>query len=82
MLKRLFTEHPSSVGETYVEHAGHAFSFGTSMIGAGLACLVHGLVPCLFKSTGSKQIAKLHERMVVSRTRRPTNAAGSARAHG
>lgn len=68
-LRTLFTAHPASVGETYLEHMGVAFSFAAAMVGAGLACFVHGLLPFLFTSTGSRTIAALHERMVVSRRR-------------
>ena len=69
MLERWFIEHPRSVGETYVEHLRVAASFGTSMIAGGLACLVHALLPTLFRTKGSQTVASLHQRM-VSRTRR------------
>src|SRR4051794_13164191 len=62
-----FTKHPTDVGETYSEHLMMATSFGTAMILGGLACLVHGILPFLFTSTGSSTIKRLHDRMVVSR---------------
>jgi hypothetical protein len=68
---KLFTEHPRSVGETYVEHLGMASGFGGRMILGGLACLVHGLLPFLFVKTGSRAIAELHDRMVANRVRTP-----------
>lgn len=68
-MKQLFTEHPESVGETYVEHLGMAGGFGIRMILGGLACLVHGLLPFLFTKTGSRIIAGLHDRMVTNRVR-------------
>ncbi len=71
MLRRLFTEHPASVDETYVEHLGVATSFGVHMVAVGLACLVHALFPFLFVKTGSQAIAGLYERMVTSRRRHP-----------
>ncbi len=70
MLKRAFTEHPESVGETYFQHMGMAFSFGAKMICAGFACLLHGLFPFLFTTTGKQCIETLHDRMVVNRDRR------------
>jgi hypothetical protein len=70
MLERWFVEHPRSVGETYVEHLKVAASFGASMIVGGLACFVHALLPNLFRTKASRTVASLHERMVVSRTRR------------
>ena len=58
-----FTSHPEAVGETYGEHMGMAWSFGFTLIGAGLACLVHGLVPFAFERTGSNTVRHLHERL-------------------
>jgi hypothetical protein len=70
-LNRLFTAHPASVGETYFQHLGRATSFGLRMVGAGLCCLVHGLLPFLFVRTGSSAVTELHDRMVVNRSRLP-----------
>ncbi|WKZ13097.1 MAG: DUF6356 family protein [Gammaproteobacteria bacterium] len=70
-IKALFTEHPASVGETYVQHMGSASSFALHMIGAGVCCFIHGLLPFLFVKTGSNTITRLHDRMVVNRDRRP-----------
>lgn len=58
-----FTRHPRSVGETYGEHMGVAFGFGLTLIGAGLACLVHGLLPFAFERTGSQTVRRLNERL-------------------
>ena len=66
-LIRAFTEHPASVGESYGEHLLRAMYFGTRMLFAGIACLVHGVLPFLFVRTGSRAIAELNDRMVVNR---------------
>ena len=66
-LIRAFTEHPASVGESYSEHLFRAVYFGTRMVFAGIACLVHGVLPFLFVRTGSRAIAELNDRMVVNR---------------
>ena len=66
---RAFTEHPASVGESYGEHMGQAVCFGSRMVLAGLACLVHGVLPFLFVRTGSRTINELNERMVLNRRR-------------
>ena len=63
------TEHPASVGETYSEHLRAASGFGIAMVGGGLACLVHALLPFLFVTTGSRTIGALHERMITNRRR-------------
>lgn len=70
MIKRAFTEHPASVGESYFEHLGCALGFSLKMIGGGLACLLHGLFPFLFVRTGSKCIGELHHIMVTHRDKR------------
>ena len=67
---RLFTEHPASVGETYFEHMGQAGSFGLHMMLAGIACMLHAVLPFMFASTGSRAIAQLNERMILNRRRR------------
>lgn len=69
LLSRLFLEHPQEVGENYWDHQRQALSFALPMICAGIACLVHALVPGLFVRTGSRTIAHLHERMVLNRVR-------------
>jgi hypothetical protein len=68
-LQRLFTEHPEEVGETYWSHAGTALSFAGTMFLGALACLVHAVLPFAFRSTGSRCITTLHERMVTHRCR-------------
>lgn len=63
MFDHLFLNHPRSVGESYTGHAATAFGFGVAMIGGGLACLVHGVVPALFTRTGSNTVKSLYGRM-------------------
>ena len=70
MLKRLFTEHPASVNETYGEHMQVAASFGWRMLWVSLACFVHAVLPFCFEKTASRAITELHDRMVAHRTRR------------
>jgi phosphate/sulfate permease len=65
----VFTEHPASVGETYFQHLETASSFGSRMIVAGMACMLHGVFPFLFVTTGSKTVKHLHERMIIHRSR-------------
>lgn len=69
-LSKIFTDHPASVDETYGEHLVMASAFGLRMIGAGLACLVHAVLPFLFVKTGSIAITELHGRMVTNRNRK------------
>ena len=64
-----FTRHPASVGESYAQHMCHAGGFALAMLVGGLACLVHAVLPFLCKKTGSRTIARLHDRMVVNRVK-------------
>jgi hypothetical protein len=74
---RAFTEHPASVGESYFEHLAHATGFAMRMIGGGVACFVHALLPFLFIKTGSNTIRCLHDRMVTHRCRTESAAAAA-----
>jgi hypothetical protein len=66
-MHRLFTEHPASVGETYGEHLVHASYFGGRMVLAGLACILHALLPFLCVRTGSQAIEELNAKMLARR---------------
>ncbi len=68
---RRFTAHPASVNETYLQHMGTAFGFGSRMLLGSLACFVHGLFPWLCLTRGSDTIRALHHRMVAHRAVRP-----------
>jgi len=66
---KLFTHHPASVGETYLQHLFAAGGFTAQLLLAALACLVHALLPFLFERTASARIDALHSRMVRYRVR-------------
>jgi hypothetical protein len=69
-LKRLFTEHPDAVGESYFEHMQVALSFAGPLLKAGFAALVHAILPFLCVTTASTTVKRLHARM-VNRVPRP-----------
>lgn len=70
-LTKRFHEHPTSVGETYGQHLASAFRFGATLLLAGFACLVHGVLPWLWKTRASDTVRVLYDRMSVGR-RRPS----------
>ena len=74
MFRRLFIDHPVSVGESYGQHAGFALGLGLRMIWAGLACMVHGLFPFLFVKTGSRCIRELNDCLQERQPREAVNA--------
>ena len=69
MLRKIFQEHPETVGETNFEHFHSAFGFGTAMITGGFKCVIHGFLPPLFKTSGSDAVRRLHVKMVTHRRR-------------
>ncbi|WP_066701978.1 DUF6356 family protein [Sphingobium amiense] len=69
MIKRHFTGHPATVGESYGQHLWHSMSFAAAMLAGAIVCFVHALIPSMFERTGSGIIQRLHERMVSNRNR-------------
>ncbi len=65
MLDRIFASHPRALGEDYFTHQRAAFSYAASLLGAAIAAAVHGVFPCLFETTGSRIVARLHGRMAA-----------------
>ncbi len=62
-LSQLFTDHPSSVDESYLQHMQFAAGFSGRLFLAGCAALVHALLPFLFEKTASGMIDAMHHRM-------------------
>jgi hypothetical protein len=78
----VFTRHPESVGESYLEHLGSAWGFAFTMLGGAAACLLHGLFPFAFQASGSRRIVALHARMVANRHRQRREPEGADFAAG
>ena len=68
-MRNPFTAHPSSVGETYLEHGLFACRYGVKMAAGGLAALLHGIFPFLFQATGSRITRELAATLEESRAR-------------
>jgi hypothetical protein len=64
-----FTTHPRSVGETYLEHAAFACRYGVKMSAGGIAAILHGIFPFLFKTTGSRITRELAAALDASAAR-------------
>ena len=72
MLARLFVEHPRSVGEGYFEHMRASLSVGIKLATAAGACVIHAVVPGLYKTTASTAILELHSHVAPRRFDQPT----------
>ncbi len=63
MFRKLFLDHPASVGETYPQHLVAALSIAGPLYKAALAATVHAVAPGLCQKTGSRTIIHLHRRI-------------------
>lgn len=62
MLRKLFIDHPASVGKSYPAHLWGAWRYGGRLFAAAIAAFAHGLVPAVFPHTASDIVARLAER--------------------
>lgn len=62
-LQQLFTEHPSSLGETYTEHMRASLSYAVPLFWASMAAFMHAIFPFLFTTTASASVKRLYDRM-------------------
>lgn len=60
----LFTEHPRSLGMSWAGHGIGAVKIGVQLVGAGLACFVHALVPGWFTETAGRTVTNIHAHMM------------------
>ena len=61
VIDRLFTEHPRSLGMSWAEHGVGAVAIGATLVGAGVACLVHAVVPGWFTQTAGKTVTRIYD---------------------
>jgi hypothetical protein len=59
------------MGESYWTHAKFALAIGFRMLGAGVACIIHAIVPELFKTTASTQAQQV---LVLMASRRRSSS--------
>jgi hypothetical protein len=53
--------HLAEAGESYTEHLVFAALVGTMLVGAGIACVLHALMPALCQRTASRTVHALGE---------------------
>jgi hypothetical protein len=61
MLGRLFVDHPRSLGLSWLAHGVGAAKIGGKLIGAGLAALVHAVIPGLFTDTAGRIVTETYQ---------------------
>jgi hypothetical protein len=65
--QRLFHEHPRSLGMSWAGHGIGAVKIGGQLIGAGVACLIHAIVPGWFTQTAGKTVTHMYDHMTKRR---------------
>jgi Family of unknown function (DUF6356) len=61
LTQRLFLDHPHSLGMSWAQHGIGAVAIGATLVGAGVACLIHALVPGWFTQTAGKTVARMYD---------------------
>lgn len=59
--------HLADVGENYFEHMRFAMLVGALAVGAGLACILHAIIPGICQTTCSRAVASL-QRLFADRS--------------
>lgn len=62
-MKNIFTEHPNEVGESYLQHFGHALGFCFLLLSLSFKALVHAILPFCYKTAVSDSIKQLSDDM-------------------
>ena len=60
VVDRLFLEHPRSLGISWAKHGGGAVRIGFQLIGAGLAALVHAVIPGWCTDTAGRRVTETY----------------------
>ena len=63
----IFTEHPSSMEETYLQHMGQAFRISFKSLGISIVSFIHGIFPFLFVNTASDSLYTLNDHLQYRR---------------
>lgn len=62
-VREKFTEHPASVGETYLEHGRNAARYSRELLSASVCAAIHALFPWKHCTSASSKIRALHDEM-------------------
>ena len=63
----IFTEHPSSMEETYLHHMGQAFRISFKSLGISIVSFIHGIFPFVFVNTASDKLYTLNDHLQYRR---------------
>ena len=60
---RTFIDHPHSVDESYFQHMKFAGWFGSRLLLAACAAIIHAFIPALFEKTAGRMIGEMHAKL-------------------
>lgn len=60
LARRLFTDHPRTLGMSWAVHGAGAAKIAFVLIGAGAACLIHAVVPGWFTQTAGRTVSNIY----------------------
>ena len=63
IIKKLFTDHPEDVGETYLSHQKFGVLTGLKLQLLTIAILIHSIFPFLFVTTAGDGLRKICKEM-------------------
>ncbi len=69
ILDRVFLAHPRTVDESYLQHCAFALRIGSQLLLAGMAALVHAIVPCLCQTTASRIVLAMNAGIVARKAK-------------
>ncbi|HET6158750.1 MAG TPA: DUF6356 family protein [Dongiaceae bacterium] len=69
VLDRVFLAHPRTVDENYLEHGAFALRIASRLLLAGVAALIHAVVPCLCQTTASRIILAMNAGIIARRAK-------------
>lgn len=58
---QLFKDHPRSLGMSWASHGAGAAVIGARLVGAGIACMIHAVVPAWFTQTAGRTVTDIYE---------------------
>ena len=62
-MKNIFTKHPNSVGETYLQHMWKAIKFSATLEWLAFCVFIHAIFPFWCEFTASEGVKKLNKVM-------------------
>lgn len=63
LIAAVFLDHPATVDETYFQHMRFALTFAFWLTVAGMAALVHAVIPAACETTASRILRRLVAKM-------------------